>query len=195
MNDYHHGDLRRALLTAARATLDAGGALSLRGVAREAGVSQAAPYRHFADKQALLAAVAEEGFVALRESMAESLALEPVELRIRKLGAAYVRFAVHHPGWFRVMFGDQLDRSAHPGCEAAAKAAFAVLAGAVSEAVESGRMEGDPRDLTLMAWSLVHGMSYLMLDGQGREAGLDPERVDEVAERISRAAMSGLTKT
>src|SRR5262245_23788463 len=104
---YHHGDLRRALLDAALEILAEGGAagLTLREVARRAGVTHAAPYRHFEDKAALLAAVAEEGFRAVyAEMLARSERVkDPVE-RLYQIGAAYVLFAVTHPAHFRVMF-------------------------------------------------------------------------------------------
>ena len=105
---YHHGDLRRALIDASLALIAEEGfsALTLREVARRAGVTHAAPYRHFADKEALLAAVAEEGFRAMASDMRERMDKEtsPTE-RLLACGVAYVLFAVRHPSHFRVMFG------------------------------------------------------------------------------------------
>src|ERR1700693_5459913 len=108
-NRYHHGDLPRALLDAALHIVETQGteALTLRAVARRAGVSQAAPYRHFASKEAILAAVAEDGFRSLIAAMRESVATcgeDPLG-RLRAVGLGYVTFATSHPSHFRVMFG------------------------------------------------------------------------------------------
>src|ERR1700733_5513657 len=105
---YHHGDLRAALVAAAVQILekDGEGALTLREVARRVGVSAAAPYHHFADKHAILAAVGEEGFSHLADAMEEAQATSGPKTRdtLRAMGVAYVRFAVRHPSHFRVMF-------------------------------------------------------------------------------------------
>src|SRR5437870_4008576 len=106
---YHHGGLRRAMIDAALRLVETGGsqALTLRAAARLAGVSQAAPYRHFANKEALLAGVAEEGFHVLATAMREGAAARrqgAIE-RMRALGLSYVEFATSHPSHFRVMFG------------------------------------------------------------------------------------------
>jgi AcrR family transcriptional regulator len=110
---YHHGDLRRALLDAALEVLSAEGAsaLTLREVARRAGVTHAAPYRHFADKQTLLAAVAEEGFRMLTAEMLErSVPLKDDPVRaLQAIGLAYVRFATTERAHFQVMFGKDID--------------------------------------------------------------------------------------
>ena len=188
---YHHGDLRSALLQAARAMLDEGLPVGLREVARRARVSQTAPYRHFADKDALLAAVKQEGFEALTAAL-QAVDAPPHLPRIRALGVAYVEFAVANPGWFRAMFGEPLDRERFADCAAASSGGFRVLAQAIVAAVSAGAIEGDAHDLTLMAWSLVHGLSSLLLNGQGREVGLDPARAGELAERIVRAVTAGL---
>jgi AcrR family transcriptional regulator len=164
---YHHGDLRSALIAAARDLLDEGGAgaVSLREAARRAGVSQTAPYRHFADKEALLAAVAAEGFVDLGAAMAAAAASGgPV---LEGIGAAYVRFAVRQPARFRLMFGQGAAVIArHPDLLAAAKAAEERLTGAVS-----GRPGVDAT--AIRAWALVHGLASLIIDGM--LPGQDPE--------------------
>jgi AcrR family transcriptional regulator len=168
---YHHGNLRPALIAAALRILrdDGIGALSLRAAARAAGVSQAAPYRHFADKEGLLAAVAEAGFRALNAAVTKATAgLEGDFInRFRMQGQTYVGFAVAHPAQFRLMFGRELaDRSAHPGLRAAAEETFARLLGAVREGQQAGLVRpGDPEDQAMAAWSLVHGLSALLLDG------------------------------
>lgn len=164
---YHHGDLRGALLRAAQDMLDEGGpaAVGLREAARRAGVSPTAPYRHFADKDALLAAVATEGFAALGAALRE--AAQPEAGRINRMGHAYVRFALANPGLFRLMFGQsatQLGRD--PALTAAAKATFAALGGVVgSEATSPIRDAMAARAPAIRAWAFVHGLAYLLLDG------------------------------
>src|SRR5881397_1178355 len=110
---YHHGDLSRALVDAARRLLEAEGpsALSLRAVAREAGVSPAAPYHHFKDKGELLLAVAQEGWMELGEAIAESRrrASTPAE-EMTEIGVAYVCFAREHPALYRIMYDQACDR-------------------------------------------------------------------------------------
>jgi AcrR family transcriptional regulator len=168
---YHHGDLRRALLDAAlRIAAQSGpGALSLRELARCAGVSHAAPYRHFASREALLVALAVEGFTGLHEEMEAGAraARTPLE-RLRALGVAYVRYAVAHPGHFRVMFSSEL----HEGAEqarltAASEPTLRALVDAVAESQAEGLVgAGAPRSLAVPAWSMVHGLSMLIIDRQ-----------------------------
>jgi AcrR family transcriptional regulator len=192
---YHHGDLRRALLDAAFRLVRSGGppALTLRAAARLAGVSQAAPYRHFADKQALLAAVAEEGFRAMTAAMRRAMSPhgdEPL-LKFRALGLGYVGFARSHPAHFRVMFGPELaDRSAYPSLAEAAAEAFTLLVAAIADCQKAGfAREGDPEEFAVTAWSTVHGLSALIVNGQmgGRDAP-----IDELGERVTQNLFLGL---
>lgn len=169
---YHHGDLRRGLIDAALgilATHDVA-ALTLRAAARGAGVSQTAPYRHFADKEALLAAVAEEGFAALTAALRVAAAREAGDrvVRLRVLGLTYIRFAVEHPARFRLMFGRALaDRAAYGPLEKAAQETFGLLVQGVEAGQRAGLIRsGDARQLAIAAWSLVHGLSALLVDRQ-----------------------------
>ncbi|HBH01578.1 MAG TPA: TetR/AcrR family transcriptional regulator [Candidatus Rokubacteria bacterium] len=169
---YHHGDLPRALVDAALELISREGvrALTLRAAARRAGGSQAAPYRHFADKDALLAAVAEEGFRLLTASMrtaAPSTGDDPLG-RFRGFGLGYVAFAAGHPAHFRVMFGREVaDRARHPGLQAAGGEAFALLVDAIRACQQAGLVrEGDTETLAVSAWSTVHGLAALVVDGQ-----------------------------
>jgi len=169
---YHHGDLRRALIDAAQHILETEGvsALTLRAAARGAGVSQAAPYRHFTDKDALLAAVAEEGFRALSAAMREATDTAGGDFasRFRALGIAYIRFAVEQPARFRLMFGREIaDRGAHLPLHQAANETFGMLVAGIEKGQQSGLIrDGDPRELSMAAWSMVHGLSALLVDGQ-----------------------------
>src|SRR5215471_5618355 len=142
---------------------------SLREVARRARVSEAAPYWHFASREALLAAVAEQGFVGLATAMTEvrERVREP-RRRLREIGVAYVRFALAHPSHLRIMFGPEIaDKAAHPALHRAADAAFGLLVTSIAEAQRAGQVRpGHPEELAVAAWALVHGLSALLVDGQ-----------------------------
>ena len=153
MSTYHHGDLRAALLHTAGEMMEKRGlaSLSLREVARRAGVSHNAPYRHFPDRQNLLAALAAQGF----EMLGAALEKRPR----REMGEAYVEFALGHPQRFRLMFGGVVplanrDRRAYESLQKA----FADLGEHAPYAAAA-------------AWGLVHGLSHLLLDGhfEGRD--------------------------
>jgi AcrR family transcriptional regulator len=164
---YHHGDLRRALLdTALEAIAEHGPvAISLRELARRAGVSHAAPTHHFRDKTGLLTALAAEGWGLLAD------ALEAVPGRdFAELGVAYVVFATEHPAHFAVMRAPGLVRGDDPALVAAEGRAGAAL---------QAEPDGRPRDRTtaLAGWSLVHGLSALLLEGM-----VSPEPGSTVAE-------------
>ncbi len=152
---YHHGDLRAALIDAAETLLDAGGDISLREAARMAGVSPTAAYRHFADKDALLAALAVRGFQEFGLALDEAAARDPGnELAAR--GRAYIRFALARPGRFRLMFGPLLSRVAplNPELREVSKQTFAAIEGAAGDTDEA-----------LRRWGMVHGLAHLLLDG------------------------------
>lgn len=178
---YHHGDLRRALVSAALELLREGGAeaATLRASARRAGVSAMAPYRHFPDKRSLLAAVASYGFGVFRDRLAaaDATASGPDALVVQ--GVAYVLFAWEEPALFRLMFGAAQPPD-FPELHRVADEAYAVLAGRVAATVD----EGDREDLALAAWSVVHGLACLLVDGQ--VIARDREEVARLAERVAR---------
>lgn len=174
---YHHGDLRNALLDAARALLEEGplADLSLRAVARRAGVSHAAPYRHFPNHEALLVELALEGFAELRADIAGAATQTGAESdRIAKIGATYMRFVARRPALARLMFGPQLPN----------RERFAELTSAADYiGAEIGAALHDPA-LGLAVWAAVHGLAMLILEdvidlGQ-RRSGLDvlPSRAE-----------------
>ncbi|MEU9675415.1 MULTISPECIES: TetR/AcrR family transcriptional regulator [Streptomyces] len=168
---YHHGDLRRAILTAALDVIATEGpaALSLRDLARRAGVSHAAPAHHFKDRTGLLTAVAAEGY----ELFADALAGAP---DLRERGVAYVRFAATHPAHFQVMFQPDLHRADDPDLLAARARATEALRSGVADLPPAGRGEDD-RLAGVAAWSLAHGFATLLLTGNLADAmaGRDPE--------------------
>jgi len=189
---YHHGDLPRALLDAALHIVETQGtgALTLRAAARSAGVSQAAPYRHFTNKEAILAAVAEEGFRSLMTAIRQATAAGDGPLgRLRGVGIGYVTFATSHPSHFRVMFGREMaDRLASPGLRRLATETFNLLVDSISDCQRAGlvRTEEPAADLALTAWSSVHGLSALLVEGV-----LD-RPAHEVAEMLTRDLFLGL---
>lgn len=167
---YHHGNLRPALIDAAVALIEEQGvgALTLREVARRAGVTHAAPYRHFADKSAILAAVAAEGFRALAAGAEREMARETsARRRFLRSGVAYVMFAVQHPAHFRVMFGPDRAAAQDPTrCEASGDAFQQLLDCVVACQKDGVIRRGDPMSSALVAWAFVHGLASLLVDEQ-----------------------------
>ena len=166
---YHHGNLRAALLAAARerlATADET-ALSLRELAQHVGVSVNASYRHFANKEALLTQVAADGFLELRQHMLDRLHSQPradATQRLRLAGEAYIAFAQSAPGLFRLMFSQKGRFESNQAFLAASGAAFGVLVELAAE------LRGEPvqapgvMKLAIGAWSLVHGYATFALE-------------------------------
>jgi AcrR family transcriptional regulator len=182
---YHHGDLREALLRAAEDLVRRHGVnqVSLRAIARAAGVSHAAPYHHFADLDDLLAHAAASGFVRLREAMLEPHspdAATPIE-RLQRAGISYVRFAAENPELYRLMFSDRLrDVREHPELASASAAAYRALGelltppGGNAPKVEAA---SDPSPQARAAWATVHGLAMLLIDGR---LDVDPEQTEQV---------------
>lgn len=166
---YHHGDLRAALLEGALALIEEGGvaALSLRAVARRAGVSPGAPYHHFESRAALLAAIAMEGFSLLGAAIDASTEGTEGPDRMDAGGMSYVRFALSHPAHFRVMFRPELaSREEFPELEACASPVFEKLIAMVQRGQEEGFVPGgDWQPQVVLAWAACHGLASLLLDG------------------------------
>ena len=181
---YHHGDLRRVLLdTAVEALQETGpAALSLRDLARRAGVSHAAPAYHFGDKAGLLTAVAADGFRRLAAVLRDTYQATGSFLEV---GAAYVRFAVSHRPHFEVMFRPELYRPDDPELASAREAARSML---YPPAADTAGVAGGTDDLraAVAAWSLVHGLATLWLDGNlPPQLGDDPAQLTrEVARHL-----------
>ncbi|ANB04289.1 TetR family transcriptional regulator [Streptomyces ambofaciens] len=167
---YHHGDLRRAVLTAALDVIATHGpaALSLRDLARRAGVSHAAPAHHFKDRAGLLTAVATEGYGLLSTALGEAEDL-------RDLGVRYVRFAATHPAHFQIMFRPELLRPDDPELLAARERTRSMLRTAVEPYGD------DPAIGFMAAWSMAHGFATLLLSRNldGLLDGRDPEEAFE----------------
>jgi AcrR family transcriptional regulator len=164
-------DLRRAVLDASLALVEEGGvgALSMREVARRANVTHGAPYHHFADRAAILADLAAEGFALLSQEMTAGMKKEPpgTLARFEACGLAYFRFAVRHPAYMRIMFRPELAKpSDHPAIDVAAAGAMRVLVECITACQESGVMPGgDATPIALTSWAAIHGLATLWLDG------------------------------
>jgi AcrR family transcriptional regulator len=197
---YYPGDLRRALLDAALEVIVTQGpaAVSLRALARQIGVSHAAPGNHFADKAALFTAIGVEGYETLVACTAQAvLALPPgadaVE-RLRAAGLAYVTFAHDHRGHFEVMWRNDLLHTDDPALVAAGGAAFAGLVAAVREAQAEGwAADADPLDVVELAWATVHGLSALWLNGPLRDE--DQRPLDVIADAVTRLMLDAFPRT
>ncbi len=192
---YHHGDLRRALLDEALRTIQAEGVdrLTLRTVGERLGVSRTALYRHFSDKQALLAAVGREGFRMLRLALTSAWEQQGRDREgFEAMGFAYVQFAVAHPSHYRVMFGGFIESCARDEeFVQEAQAAFQVLVDSLVEQQGAGLVRrDDPLLLARFIWSVVHGIAMLVIDGQFRGAddrgnALKQYAMDRVRDAIS----------
>jgi AcrR family transcriptional regulator len=162
---YHHGNLREALLEAAiRLVAEVGPTgFTLREVARRADVSHNAPYRHFRDKEELLAAVAAQGFRELKQAMLEASKSQLTALdRLKRSGLGYVSFALRRPEHFTVMFDAPLAKTNYPEFAEAAEEAFGTLVGFVEACQLEGQFSRDDvMQRALAAWSLVHGIAKL----------------------------------
>jgi len=169
---YHHGDLRRTVLAVALDVLagEGIGAISLRDLARRAGVSHAAPAHHFGDKTGLLTAIAAEGYGLLADTLG---AITPgTRDALRELGVGYVRFALAHPGHFEVMNHPRAIDPADPALlREQARASGSLRAGVAGLPAD---LRGDTEHAVLAAWSLAHGYATLCLSGAARP-GEDPE--------------------
>ncbi len=184
---YHHGALRPALITAAEEILRDEGieALSLRALARATGVTQAAPYSHFANKDELLAAVAEAGFQRLALSMVEDATGQPdARGRIEKLIAAYINFAVANDQLFRLMFSRELsEMKNYPTLAMTAGKSYALIS-----AVLARRAGADPEEVrfqTVAIWSLCHGLTQLIMDKRVRIEQFGAEDIDAFVRRTA----------
>jgi AcrR family transcriptional regulator len=185
---YHHGNLRPALLAAAERALARGGvqALSLREVAREIGVSHAAPRRHFAGKQALLDALAEDGFDRLGRGMAAAtVAAGPAFAdRMRAVARTYVRFATEHAALLELMYAGKHRPDAAASLREAADRAFAGPLALVAEAQAAGEAVGsDPKRAGITAWAAFHGLADMVNSGLVEDMPLDG-LVDDAVEHL-----------
>lgn len=194
---YHHGRLREALLTEALQVLREQGAerLSLRALARTLGVSQTAPYRHFADKESLLAELATAGFQELSRAMQAAMerSAPAPGSALQAAGISYVVFAVEHPEQYRLMFGTyRVDKKRYAALVDASRDARGVLLGVIERGLDSRAFRREPAEiLALAAWSIVHGLASLGIDGQLSGTGEEPN-VEALADQVTRLLVTGI---
>jgi AcrR family transcriptional regulator len=185
---YHHGNLRAALLERAERTLSDEGTrgLSLRGLARDVGVSHAAPRRHFPDKQALLDALAEDGFERLGADLGQAIENAPGESfaeRFTAMARAYVRFATEHAALLDLMFAAK-QRPEAEDVRAAAERAFAQPLALVADAQARGEVvRGDPQGVALVAWAAIQGFASMAAEEMFDDGAID-ELVGVAVERL-----------
>lgn len=179
---YHHGNLRQALIDAAVEMLEQGENFSLRAVARWAGVSQTAPYRHFSDRAKLESAVAAQGFRALGEELFAGREAPSTPEDLPDFAVGYVRFAVERPRMFRLMFGTECDDQNDERVQAAG-----MLQAALSENLRAVYPDTPVDDLAVGLWSTAHGLAFLHLDGK-----FPAEPADEMYDRVRSAFLAVL---
>ena len=198
---YHHGDLRHALIAAALSLLteEQNWNFSLREVARRAGVSHNAPYNHFRSKQDLLAAAAAAGFDGLRAQMQQAASqADTSAAALRAIGVAYVCFGTANPAHYRLMFGTVLTSTEicpPPVVGEAAAAAKDVLRDVLRQGMDEGEFAAPPGGLdtaVLSAWSLVHGLTTLLIDGLAAEGTITSALAERTAGPVSQLLLDGL---
>lgn len=195
---YHHGNLRQALLDAGETLLETEGVagVSLRALARATGVSHAAPYRHFADKDDLLAALAARGFARLTTALHDATRTHPGDLTARCLESCrrYIELGCAHPAMYRLMFGQRLHGVGdQPELAQAGQAAFDALLASMEEGRRAGVFRDEPVErLALAVWSMVHGLTELAIAGRLAPCGNGPEEGRGLGEAACSLLLRGL---
>jgi AcrR family transcriptional regulator len=184
--NYHHGDLKNALIKVGIQILskEGLGGLSLRRVAKKAGVSHTAPYAHFADKQALIAAISTEGYHQLYVQLTAAVETNHVNPQnmLVEVGWAYVQFALKDPELFKVMFSGVIEQEKdYPDFREISQKNFQLLLGIIKTYQETGLLAPEPVDLVAVRlWSVVHGFIMLLLEGQISHTLLDRMSIKEI---------------
>jgi len=196
---YHHGDLRAAMVREARRLVQEEGSerLSLRAIGREVGVSHAALYHHFPDRESLLASVAAGGFAGLRQAMLERAQSSdgPPLARLQEAGVAYVLFAWNNPHLYRLMFSGRLaDRARFPQLQTAADGAYAALGRLLGQMGDEPGTDDDLADHPAgrAAWAMVHGLAMLLIDGRFGDEVSSRDEAERVAREVTLVLGRGL---
>ncbi|MEL6783234.1 MAG: TetR/AcrR family transcriptional regulator [Pseudomonadota bacterium] len=191
---YHHGDLRSQLLLAVRELIEEKGAenFSIAEAARKAGVSSAAPYRHFADKDEILKAVVLDAMDDMTHSMRDALNAYPEGSadRINALGQCYIDFARAHPGMFRLVFGITESHEGDEDLALRGAQTFGIVIGAVADYLGIARDNPEAKRRAYILWTVVHGHSWLTIDGKARQQGIDYPETDMLA-AVSQRLLGG----
>lgn len=184
--NYHHGNLKNALIQAGVAILSEEGieGLSLRKVAQRAGVSHNAPYAHFPDKQSLIAAISTEGFQQLYDALDAAITATAKRPRkqLQQAALAYVRFALDHPDSFKIMFSGVLEKEKdYPAFVEISQKTFQRVVDVVRACQKAGLLKSKSAELTAVAvWGQVHGIVSLALEGQISHTILDRHKVKDI---------------
>ncbi len=195
---YHHGNLRRVLIDTALEIISEKGAddVSLRQIARRANVSHTAPYRHFKDKNAILAAVAREGFdMMLRQTEVRIAHSRGDELEHFAIcGLSYIDFALNYPSHYRVMFGTRSENSYFSDeFTPESTPSFQLLSDKIRICREKGLLKaGDLKEMTLAAWSIVHGFAMLRIDHHIPDQGMDEKKLQDLKRSVVMTLYFGL---
>ena len=193
---YHHGDLRNTLIKTGVKMLGEQGeqGISMRKLAKEAGVSHNAPYMHFADKEALLVAIAEEGFAILSQRVSEAIAApgNSWHERLHDGCWAYVQFALEHPSHLNVMFRPY-DLEKYPSYYEVSSRALEILQDMVNAGQHSENViRGDSKEIATMLWSLLHGVSTIMTGRKMPPKVMGDLKPEELVHRFVELVYSGL---
>ena len=198
---YHHGDLRNTLIKTGLKILskDGANALSLRKVAKKAKVSHAAPYRHFCDKETLIAAIAEEGFRKLSKRMEEYAATIPDKPddpfdKLVKLGRAYIQFALDNPDHYQVMFGGFIEKKdAYPELKSTSEKSFEQFVNIVQTFQNNGYIVNDnPIQLAMCIFSMVHGLAMLLIEKKIDPVEFEFTTIDQIVHKSIKVLYDGL---
>ena len=191
-SNYHHGNLREALLAAGLEKLESEQSpeFSLRELTRQVGVSVNAAYRHFASKDDLLCAMAAEGFRLLCVDQAAAMQADTVEQGFREAGRAYVNFARRHPALFRLMFSRFAVTNRNDELNAGAQLAYDGMRFGVAAILNKPVENADVKIVSMFAWSLVHGLSHLIIDGQ---FDIHTDDIDGLVDAVLQHAAAPLT--
>ena len=195
---YHHGDLHREILCAARDLLEENNiaSLSLRAVAKKVGVSHTAPYRHFKDKESLLAGIAGEGFKEMTTQLTEAVNLHPGDpsAQLQAAGHRYVKLVAENPQCVQLMFGGILPcDDTYPETRESGDMAFDALKMIIKEGQALGVFKkGDVELMALTTWSGIHGLSLLLISGSIDETASTPVDVRSLTTAITTLMLEGL---
>jgi AcrR family transcriptional regulator len=196
--NYHHGDLRRAVIDTALAIIADRGidSLTMREIVNQIGVSRMAPYRHFKNKAELLAVLAQEGFEGMYAAtqLAVRTSAQPID-RLQAIGVAYIFYAIDRPVHYRVMFDASLsNRTIYPLLYQSAVKNFDCLVEILIQCQQQGAIRaGDTQQIAQITWSLVHGLSLLSIDRQFATMGAAP--ISELANAAMTTLIAGLRQT